>query len=448
VVLLTAALAAVLQLVRAGESEGGGKGQLSGATETAAPAEAPALPEMDQAAREWLDSPGSASFGQWLVKVLEQKPDHPEWLAMFADILQGSHLGATDGWFRRAVAQTRYSWQYVLKHYDTDQSGAIERAEFPGPQADFDRLDRDCSGSLEAADLAWPEDALARSPGSMVYWKADADGDGRVTREEWLALFDKAKTDDTDFLSLDELRAILPRPPENPPAKGAAATDDGPSKSILVRGLFHQEIGAMKPGPNVEDAAPDFTLKTVDGEQSYTLSNMIGARPLVLIFGNFTCGPFRSQAGNIEKIYRRYQDRASFLMVYVREAHPTDGWHSSSKDTSEFDFEQPKTYEQRVEVARTCQGKLGFDMPFVVDTIDDAVGGTNSGMPSRLYVVDRAGKIAYKSGRGPFGFKLGEMEQSLIWALNEDTAAVRPTASLSTAPAASELETEGTTASH
>jgi hypothetical protein len=35
-------------------------------------------------------------------------------------------------------------------------------------------------------------------------------------------------------------------------------------------------------------------------------------------------------------------------------------------------------------------------------------------MPARLYVIDTEGKIAYKSGRGPFGFKPGEMEQALV----------------------------------
>src|SRR6516165_4557064 len=71
------------------------------------------LPEMEQDARDWLDAPGSGAFGKWLTKVLEQHPDAPEWLEMFADILQGSELGPADGWFRKAVAQTRYDWRYL-----------------------------------------------------------------------------------------------------------------------------------------------------------------------------------------------------------------------------------------------------------------------------------------------------------------------------------------------
>ena len=56
----------------------------------------------------------------------------------------------------------------------------------------------------------------------------------------------------------------------------------------------------------------------------------------------------------------------------------------------------------------------------LVDTIDDAVGARYSGMPSRLYLIDHRGKVAYKSGRGPFGFKPAELEQSLVLLLQDE----------------------------
>jgi Iodothyronine deiodinase len=72
-----------------------------------------------------------------------------------------------------------------------------------------------------------------------------------------------------------------------------------------------------------------------------------------------------------------------------------------------------------VSVAQTCNRSLGLSFPVLVDTIDDAVNDRYCGLPSRLYVIDRAGKIAYKSGRGPFGFKPAEMEQSLVLLLQK-----------------------------
>ena len=59
-------------------------------------------------------------------------------------------------------------------------------------------------------------------------------------------------------------------------------------------------------------------------------------------------------------------------------------------------------------------------MPMLVDTIDDTVGARYSGMPSRLYLIDQRGQVAYKSGRGPFGFKPAELEHVARCCLLQD----------------------------
>ena len=187
-----------------------------------------------------------------------------------------------------------------------------------------------------------------------------------------------------------------------------------------MRGLFRQEIGSLQPGPKLDESAPDFTLKTNDGKSEVTLSKLIGPKPIVLVFGSFTCGPFRSHSGNIEKLYRRYKDRATFVMVYVREAHPTDGWRMESNDRVGAITAQPKSYEERAGVAQKCGRLFNIGFPMLVDTIDDTVGARYSGMPGRLYLIDRAGKIAFKSGRGPYLFKPAELEQSLVLLLQEE----------------------------
>ncbi len=348
----------------------------------------------------------------------EAWPERPEWLDMYTDILQGSQLGPNDGWFRRAVAQTRFGWDATRKRFDRDGDGKVVRSEFPGDDADFARLDRDHDKALTRSDFDFSAHALSPSPGAMIFQRADRDGNGKVTREEIDALFSQADTDGHGFLSLSDLQEAFPMP-----SMGGSAPrgrSGGPSKETLVRGLFRQEIGSLQPGPALGEKAPDFTLRTVDGKDEITLSKKIGPKPVVLVFGNFTCGPWRSQAGNVEKIYQRYRDRATFLTVYVREAHPIDGWVMESNDRVGVHLAQPKTYDERVGVARTCSRSLGLGMPMLVDTIDDTVGARYSGMPSRLYLIDRDGKVAYKSGRGPFGFKPAELEHSLLLYLQDD----------------------------
>jgi hypothetical protein len=350
----------------------------------------------------------------------EAWPDRPEWLDMYTDILQGSQLGPNDGWFRRAVAQTRFGWDATRKRFDRDDDGKIARAEFPGDEDDFARLDRNRDRAVTRDDFDFSAHALTPSPGAMVFQRADRDGNGKVTREELDAFFTRADSDGQGFLSLSDLQDAF-RPPSSAP-RGPSGSPSGPSKETLVRGLFRQEIGSLQPGPALNETVPDFTLKTVDGKEEITLSKKIGPKPVVLVFGNFTCGPWRSQAGNVEKLYHRYKDRATFLCVYVREAHPTDGWSMESNDRVGVQLAQPKTYEERVGVAQTCSKALGLGMPMLVDTIDDTVGARYSGMPSRLYLIDREGKVAYKSGRGPFGFKPAELEHSLLLYLQDDAA--------------------------
>ena len=70
-----------------------------------------------------------------------------------------------------------------------------------------------------------------------------------------------------------------------------------------------------------------------------------------------------------------------------------------------------------------------MSIPLLVDGIDNRVGIQYSGFPDRLYLVDREGNVAFKSGRGPIGFLPGELEQALVMLLldekirSDDTAA-------------------------
>ena len=119
-------------------------------------------------------------------------------------------------------------------------------------------------------------------------------------------------------------------------------------------------------------------------------------------------------------MYERYKNQVEFMAVYLREAHPVDGW-SSGKDKVTGKILQPKTLAARTEVAVKCCSTLKITMPMVVDDIDDRVGHAYSSMPDRLYIIDSAGRIAYQGGRGPFCYLPSEMEQVLIMLLMDES---------------------------
>jgi hypothetical protein len=81
---------------------------------------------------------------------------------------------------------------------------------------------------------------------------------------------------------------------------------------------------------------------------------------------------------------------------------------------------QPTTVAERTRVAVECCESLKLSLPMLVDDIDDAVGKAYSGFPDRLYLIDRDGRVAYKGGRGPYGYKPRELEQTLIMLLLEE----------------------------
>jgi Ca2+-binding EF-hand superfamily protein len=347
-------------------------------------------------------------------ELLKSLPPDSEARKMLDDILDGRQLGATDGWFSMSKAHTRYPWATLKERFDRNDDGVVTAGELKLSEKRFARLDKDGDGVMTDRDLDWSEPTMSRSPANYVFGRSDQDVNGKVTAEEFQELFKKLGGEKDGFVSLDEIREYLQAPPQSRNDKPA----DAPSASTLVLGLQRQEVGSLQPGPDLNAVAPDFTLTSLSGE-TVTLSKEVGEKPIVLIFGNFTCGPFRSQSGNIEKFYDRYRDQAKIYLVYVREAHPQDGWWMTSNRRFGIDPKQPQNNDERRTVAQTCQKHLDLDLPFLVDTVDDAVGATYSGMPNRLYVIDTQGKIAFKNARGPFGFKLREMEQALILTLAE-----------------------------
>jgi type I thyroxine 5'-deiodinase len=108
-------------------------------------------------------------------------------------------------------------------------------------------------------------------------------------------------------------------------------------------------------------------------------------------------------------------------VVYIQEAHPTDGWQMPSNLKEGVLVATARTFTDRDTAANTCVMKLGIHIPAIVDDIDDSTERAYTGWPDRLYVIDRQGRVAYKSKAGPFGFNPDEMAKTL--------ARVAPTAS-------------------
>jgi type I thyroxine 5'-deiodinase len=103
----------------------------------------------------------------------------------------------------------------------------------------------------------------------------------------------------------------------------------------------------------------------------------------------------------------------AFYAVYIVEAHPTDIWQMRSNIKDNVLFANPKTDEERAFVAGACVRKLGIKFPAVIDGIDNRTEVAYTGWPDRLYLIDRDGKVVYKSKPGPFGFKPDQLQAAI-----------------------------------
>ena len=112
-------------------------------------------------------------------------------------------------------------------------------------------------------------------------------------------------------------------------------------------------------------------------------------------------------------MYEKYRGKAAFYVVYIGEAHPSDAWQLPSNVKDQVVYESPKSLGERTDLAEVCVTKLGIKLPAIVDRLDDAVERAYSGWPDRLYLIDKDGRIVYKSRPGPFGFKPADLEAAL-----------------------------------
>ena len=76
-------------------------------------------------------------------------------------------------------------------------------------------------------------------------------------------------------------------------------------------------------------------------------------------------------------------------------------------------YNQPRTFEERLELAGTFVAKMEVETATYVDDIRNTAMACYAAWPERMYVIETDGRIAFKGDMGPFGFKPEEVEKYL-----------------------------------
>ena len=63
--------------------------------------------------------------------------------------------------------------------------------------------------------------------------------------------------------------------------------------------------------------------------------------------------------------------------------------------------------------AKILVDRLKYRVPLAIDAMDNRTDKAFAAWPERIYILGEGGKILYKGGPGPFGFKPDEAEKAL-----------------------------------
>ena len=104
------------------------------------------------------------------------------------------------------------------------------------------------------------------------------------------------------------------------------------------------------------------------------------------------------------EIYKEFEIAIEFCCIYIKEAHPVDGWVLPENTAESIEVNSPKSAIDRAKIAGVCMRRYSFPFRMVIDNLTDEVEELYKSEPDRLYVVGADGSVKWKSGLGPFYF--------------------------------------------
>lgn len=125
----------------------------------------------------------------------------------------------------------------------------------------------------------------------------------------------------------------------------------------------------------------------------------------------------------LQDIYEQYHEEVQFLSIYIREAHPKDGWWLGRRLTRglirfysprvSMKHDDPQTIKERRAVAGECENALQYGLRTYVDEMDDEVNKMYAAWPTRLYLIGLDGRVVYAGGLGPYDFKPAKLKAAI-----------------------------------
>jgi len=249
--------------------------------------------------------------------------------------------------------------------------------------------------------------------GRALLFTGDADGAELAFRS---ALAESPNDYEANYF-LGSMLATRGRPQEARPFARRAAElrpQSGQARELLASLDEPAKAAAAKDeSPLVGHTAPDVDLLRPDGA-AFRLSSLRG-RPLVLVFGSYTCPQLRHGVPEIGRLYQRHKDAARFLMAYIREAHPDgEAWQSTINRREGIRLPEARSVAERGEHAALCRKELAIPYEAALDGLDGKAEAAFSAFPSRVLVIDGKGTVTFSSALDLETFRPDALEAAIV----------------------------------
>jgi len=104
----------------------------------------------------------------------------------------------------------------------------------------------------------------------------------------------------------------------------------------------------------------------------------------------------------------------NFLVVYIAEAHPTDGWIIPVDEQPQISSHQNAT--ERMVAANQLRERMasdaGLHVKILCDTIDNRMSELFAAHPERLVVL-KGEQVVFIGGKGPFDYSISDLQSFL-----------------------------------
>ena len=152
-------------------------------------------------------------------------------------------------------------------------------------------------------------------------------------------------------------------------------------REMLQRNQSDRWSRAPEPG----DTAPSFELRSLSGNL-VKLSDFKNSRNVVVTFGSATCPQTAASIGGLRSLSTEFPvSEVEFLFIYVREAHPG------------AELPPHHSLEDKTRAAMLLRDQEEIEFPVLIDELGGEVHRQYGALPNASFIVDKSGRIAYRS---------------------------------------------------